>query len=392
MARPRSFPFRPSRPAAVATLTLSLLLASPRTARAENGLTYHYEDYSEANGRIGVTTQSALFQQDFGPDNSLKVSGVIDAIAGATPNGQPAPAGSDQVVLTNMTDRRTAWNANYAHQFSAASIDLGIASSRESDYDSDAWSLNTNFFFNEKNTTLLAGIAGANDKVQVFYQPDWARKRTTDFILGVNQLLNPLTSVTFNVSVGRNTGYLSDPYKLVQKSVEVAPGIFLPFTYGENRPDERTRWSFFASVNRAYPDLKGAVEASYRFYHDTFGTNAHTIELSWFQHLGTKFILNPFGRFYDQSAADFYYYNLDATNITPVSGTPNPNGPFYSSDYRLSKLQTYTYGLKAIWTITPRWQLDASASRYEMRGRDDMTPDSAYPAASIFTASLKLTW
>jgi len=392
MVRLRLFPFHPPLPVSVASLTLCLTLFPPRVARAESGLSYHYEDYSEADSRIAVTTQSALLEQDFGPDTTVKVNGVVDAIAGATPNGQPAPAGSDQVVLTEMTDRRKAWGANVAHQFSAVGVDVGYNNSKESDYDSTGCSLNTTFGFNEKNTTVTAGVAGTNDKVKVFYQPDWADKRNLDFILGVNQLLNPLTSVTLNFTAGRATGYLSDPYKLVQKSVEVAPVIFLPFTYCENRPDERNRWALFLQLHRAYPGIKGAIEASYRFYHDTFGTDAHTVEFAWFQRVGAKVVLQPYARFYDQSAADFYHYNLDATNITPVSGTPDPDGPFFSSDYRLSALRSYTYGLKAVWTIADRWQLNASLSRYEMQGKDDVTPDSAYTRATIITAGLKFTW
>jgi hypothetical protein len=375
-----------------AALTACLLLLNPRHARAENTINYKYEDYSEADGRIGVTTQSALLEQDFGPDTHVKVQGVIDAIAGATPNGQPAPTGSDQVVLTTMHERRKAWNADFSRQFSMVNLDLGIANSRESDYISNGWSLNAVADFNDKNTTLLAGVAGTSDKIKVFYQPAQARKRNTDLILGANQLLDAQTSVSVNLSWGRATGYLSDPYKLVQKSIEVAPGVFLPFTFGENRPDERTRWSIFGSVNRAYPSLNGAVEGSYRFYHDTFGTSAHTIEIAWFQHVGKKIILRPSLRLYDQSAADFYHYQLDSTSIVPVSGTPNPNGPFFSSDYRLSALRSLTYGLKAVWTVTARWQLDLNVEKYDMHGRDSVTPGSAYPRATIVTAGAKLTW
>jgi hypothetical protein len=86
--------------------------------------------------------------------------GVLDAITGATPTGQPAPAGSDQVPLSKLTDRRKAWNADFSRQFSGINIALGVGNSRESDYVSTGWSLNTLTDFNQKNTTLLAGVAG----------------------------------------------------------------------------------------------------------------------------------------------------------------------------------------------------------------------------------------
>lgn len=369
-----------------------LLLLSPRTARAEGSVSYKYEDYQEGGGRIEVKTQNALIEQDIGTATHLRVQGVIDAIAGATPNGQPAPAGSDQVVLTQLHDRRTAWNADLSHQFSVTKIDIGVADSRESDYTSTGWSINTFTDFNQKNTTLLAGIATTDDKVKVFYQTPWASKRTNDAIVGVTQLLDSRTSLTVNLSWGRSTGYLSDQYKLVQKNVEVAPGVFLPFTYGDNRPDHRDRLTVFVGLNHAFPEVGGAVEAGYRFYHDSYGTDAHTLELKWLQRLGKQFILQPELRFYDQNAAKFYYYQLDKTSIVPVAGPPPTQGPFYSSDYRLSALRSYTYGLKLIWAASPHFQIDAAYENYDMRGNDGVTPRSAYPHASIWTVGAKFIW
>jgi hypothetical protein len=369
-----------------------LLLLGPRPARAENSLSYKYEDYHEGDGRIVVKTQNALIEQDFGTDMQLKVQGVIDAIAGATPNGQPAPDGSDQVVLTRLHERRKAWNADFSRQFPATKIALGFANSRESDYVSTGWSVNTLTDFNQKNTSLLAGVAGTSDDVKVYYQASWAKKHTTDAIVGITQLLDPRTAVTFNLTWGRSSGYLSDQYKLVQKRIQVAPGVFLPFTFGENRPDHRNRWIALGGVNRAFPTLHGAAEASYRFYHDGFGTDAHTFEFKWLQHLGPNLILQPELRLYGQSAADFYYYRLDTTPIIPQSGAPNPRGPFYSSDYRLSALRSSLYGLKIIWTPSPRWQLDAAVEQYDMRGRDGLTPGSAYPSASILNFGVRFSW
>src|SRR3972149_3506592 len=110
-----------------AGLAVWLVLVSPRLARAEEFITYKYEDYREAAGRIAVQTQSALVEQDLGTEMHLRLQGVIDAIAGATPNGQPAPAGSDQVVLAQLHERRKAWNVDFSRQFPATNLALGVA-------------------------------------------------------------------------------------------------------------------------------------------------------------------------------------------------------------------------------------------------------------------------
>ena len=367
------------------------MFALPRFIWAESGISYKYQDYAEAGGRVGVQTQSARVEQDLGPGMHVKLEGVIDAIAGATPDGQPAPAGSDQVSLSMLHERRKAWNADVSRQFSRVNVAVGIANSRESDYVSNGWSVNTLADFNQKNTTLLFGVAGTMDEIKVFFQRPRVKKRTNDVIVGITQLLDARTSLSLNVTWGRTTGYISDPYKLVLKNTEVLPGVFLPLSFGENRPHDRNRGIGLLTANRAYPELHGAVQASYRFYHDTFGTDAHTLELAWFQEVGEKLILRPSLRLYDQGAADFYYYRLDNTNISP-GRLPNSNGPFYSSDFRLSAMRTYTYGLKAIWTATDWLQLDAAIDYYDMRGKDGITPQSAYCRATILTGGLKISW
>jgi hypothetical protein len=372
-------------------LAATLAALAPRAVRAEGAVAYKYSDYRESGGRVVVETQTGLVEQTLGPDYRLRLTGTLDAITGATPTGEPAPAGSDQVRLTKLSDRRKAWNADLSRQFARVNLALGLGNSRESDYVSNGWSLNALTDFNQKNTTLLTGVAGTDDDVKVFFQQPRVKKRSNDVIVGVTQLLDPRTSVTFNATWGRTTGYLSDPYKLVEKNVEVIPGIFLRQTFGENRPTERDKWIGYTALNRTFTDLHGAAEASYRYYRDTFGTVAHTVETAWFQKLGEKFILRPGFRFYQQGAADFYYYRLDATPIIPTRNRP-ANGPFYSSDFRLSAFRSTNTGVKLIWNPTAALQFDAAVERYDMRGRDGLTPQSAYIRATIVTLGARFAW
>lgn len=375
-------------------VAVSLAWLTPRAGRAEGSVSYKYEDYRESGGRITVRTQGAYAEQTLGFDSRIKVDGVLDAVAGATPTGEPAPAGSDRVPLSRLVERRKAWNAELSHQFSRINVALGAGNSRESDYVSNGWSINTVTGFNQQNTELLAGVAGTRDRIDVFYASNApaARKRTSDVIVGIRQLLDPRTSVGLSVSWGGQRGYLSDPYKLVQKSFEVFPGVFLPRTFPENRPAGRDKWIVLATLNRAFPAARGAVDASYRYYRDTFGTDAHTLDVAWFQRLGDRVILRPAFRLYDQTAASFYAYSLEGTSVAPVSGPPRPQGPFYSSDHRLSALRTYTYGLKLVWDITPALQFDVALGQYVMRGKDGVTPRSAYSDARIVTAGLRCAW
>ncbi|HLP07612.1 MAG TPA: DUF3570 domain-containing protein [Opitutaceae bacterium] len=368
-----------------------LFLLQPRNARAESTITYKFEDYQESGGRVGVQAQYALIEQSLGTDAKLKLTGVIDSIAGATPTGEAPTTPGGDVPLTQMHERRKAWTADFSRQFSRVNLGVGIANSRESDYVSNGASLNTLTDFNDKNTSLLLGVSATDDTIRVFYQSERVKKRGWDAVVGVNQLLNPQTSVSLNFSFGHVSGYQSDPYKIITKETELAPGLFLPLTFPENRPDKRNKWIVFTGVNHAVESVHGAIDASYRFYHDSFGTTSHTLNLAWLQKLGTHFVLIPSLRFYQQGQADFYHVSLTGTDIVP-GDLPNPAGPFFSADYRLSKMRSMNYGLKLVWNPTEHVHLDLAFDRYDMTGLDDLTSASAYPDANIVTAGVSITW
>jgi hypothetical protein len=366
------------------TLALLLCLAQPRHARAEDAVSYKYQDYRESGGRIAVQVHAAMIEKDFSTATKLKIHGVIDSIAGATPTGEPPRNPGENVRFSTMDETRKAWSADISHQFSELTITAGVANSRESDYVSTGLSLNALKDFNSRNTTLSLGIAGTDDEVKVFHQQERADKRSLDAIAGITQLLDKHTSVTLNVTRSRSSGYLSDPYKIVEQIGEVFPGVFLRRTFPENRPDSRTKWLVLGGVNRAVPALHAAVDASYRFHTDDFGITSHTLNLEWYQTINERVTLRPHIRVMRQSAADFYRVTLTGAPFTPTSA-PTGNAPYYSSDYRLSELETTNWGLKLVWAPRPDLRFDATLEKYEMKGRDGITHPSAYPRATIFT-------
>jgi hypothetical protein len=381
---------RPIAPCALLAAALALSMPRP-SARADDSVAYKYENYREEDGRITVVTESGSVNEDIATYGHIQLSGTIDAVAGATPTGRPAPPGSDQVPLTEIYSRRKAWNGDYSEQFRNFNIDAAFDESRESDYVSWGWSVTTLTDLNEKNTTLRVGVAGTDDRVAVNFEPAYLPKHTKDAIIGVTQLLGRTTFATLNVSSGLSTGYLSEPYKIVEKSVEILPNVFLDESFGENSPNTRQRESLYASLNHSFVRVHGAIEGAYRFYADSYGIVAHTLQVSWLQHLGANVILTPSFRYYTQTAARFYYYDLDETSIMPAR-IPMGTAPYYTSDFRLSAEDAASYGLKIAWKASNFLQLDASYERYAMQGRDGVTPASAYPTAGISTVGVKFLW
>lgn len=374
-----------------------LWLGLPKTGRGEDSLTFKAQSWQEDDRRIRVDSQYALLEADLSTSTHFKMMGLIDSIAGATPTGEKPLVPGDATPLASMRDRRKAWDSELSHQFARINVTAGFANSRESDYVSNGWSLNTVTDFNDKNTNLLLGYGRTDDKINE-EKLGWTIRRPkvgNDFLVGLTQLLNPNTSVTGNVSYGRSHGYMSDPYKIVSTTrLDLDPGFY--YTVPENRPTEKNKVSIFLGVNRNFEKLHGALDASYRYYHDTFGITSHTTTVLWVQKIGEHLIVQPSIRFYRQSAADFYYTDLDAagvvTSYEPVRGeTGTGRAPFYSSDYRLSYMQTVDLGLKVVWKIKSWASIDAAYDRYASRGLDHVTPQDAFTQANTFTVALKFS-
>jgi hypothetical protein len=374
----------------VGCLAGAMLLCQPKSARAEDTLSYKFQSWQEDNGRIGIHSHYVNLEKALGPDMSFKAMALIDSIAGATPTGELPRTPGGPVPLAHMEDERKAWDAELTREFKRVTATVGYGISKEHDYLSKGISLNTVTNFNQKNTNLLLGYGRTDDTINE-QKLGWTSDRTktgNDFLVGVTQLLDPNTSLQANVSIGRSHGFESDPYKIVSTTMlDLDPGSY--YTPPENRPRYKNKVSLFLGLNHSFEQYHAALEASYRYYHDTFGITSHTTSLAWVQDLGEHWTVQPFLRFYRQSAADFYYYNLDQAHVvttydTATFETGTGRAPFYSSDVRLAYMQSIDAGLKVTWKIR-RWvALDFTFDRYVTRGLDGVTPQDGFYKAKNF--------
>jgi Protein of unknown function (DUF3570) len=369
----------------VVSVGLQVLLV--QRARGENHLDYKYEDYAEESRRIHVRTHGALFEIEATPSVSVHGELVFDAISGATPTGGPPPTGSKRVPLATMSDERTAGNVQTPLRWGRHTTTPQAAYSLEADYESVGLSLNHTIDFNDKNTTLALGFAYTYDTIMPeFWFGDKEYKNSGDLLVGVTQLLGPRTVFTANLTVGAANGFMNDPYKGVR--FDGYPDENTLFT--EKRPGYRDKQIGYFSLTHFVTKLKGSAELGYRLYHDSYGIVSHTVSLSWFQKLGKHVVLSPMFRFSDQSEAAFYGVRFANEPLPPDDPFYVPIPKHYSADYRLSAMQTFTYGLSATWKIKDRVSLDVAYKRYDMFGRDAATPKDAYPNANVFSGGVRL--
>ncbi|HLP76586.1 MAG TPA: DUF3570 domain-containing protein [Candidatus Paceibacterota bacterium] len=378
-----------------------LYLAGPARSRGEDRVDYRYEDYSEENGRIHIKTHGVYFDTTLAPWLSLKGNYIYDAISGATPLGPKYLPGANAVNTATIDDVRKAGFLEPSFKVGNHTLSPQIAYSLESDYESIGVALNDAIELNEKNTTLQLGVAHSFDHVlpnegELDYHGNpltKQKKNDSSALIGVTQLLGPATILTADVTVGYSSGYLSDPYKRVLfDDVPYYPGTDPAnpnaFTvWPERRPSHKLREVLFVALSHNFEPLNGAAEVTYRLHHDSFGVTANTFSFQWNQKITKYLILSPLVRFHTQTAASFY--------ATDFRGDPDNQGVYplpknYSSDYRLSAMDSLTLGVSASIRLQEHVSLELAFKRYTMWGTDGVTGSQQYPKANAVTAGLSL--
>ena len=379
----------PKRSSSLRAYKLTAVLAyvylfGARNLSAEDHIAAKWQDYAEDDGRIRVISRYLGFEKQVNTAVTLRGHGVIDSISGATPTGVPADNPEGQVPLSQLNDRREAGVIDVDWARETRKTTFQYAYSKESDFLSKGYSISHTEEFNKRNTGLSFGLSFIDD--EVFAEPllETEEKESLDYFIAISQVLDPKTVVSLNFTYSDFDGFLSDPYKIIEKETEILPGFPLPLTFPENRPSERNRKIWFANGKRFFDELNGSVDFDYRYFDDDWGVESHTFDLEWYQKIGNKWIVRPKYRYYRQNAADFYLTDLNNSPIVP-SGKPDGSSPNYSSDYRLAKFASETYGVKVVFNATEGISIDASFERYEMKGRDGVTPQSAFPDADILT-------
>ncbi|MCW8988886.1 MAG: DUF3570 domain-containing protein [Gammaproteobacteria bacterium] len=322
--------------------------------------------YSEAD-RVSVIEPVVSLRKDMGDEHFLNLRFVFDSLTGSSPNGAiktssaqtfTTPSGnSTYITAANETpldstfhDTRVAVNAEWEKPLNKTTkVTYGANISKEFDYQSLGVSANFSWDFNNRNTTLTAGAAINADTINpVGGVPTGLTamsasklttgsddtKTVTDLILGVTQVINRTTLMQLNLNIGSDSGYMTDPYKIL--SVLDGSGNLRatdPYLY-EKRPDSRSRQALYWKTVMGFSD--DVLNLSYRYYWDDWDVSSHTIEAKYRFSLGDKQYIQPEVRYYLQDKANFYYYNL-------VDGAI----PTYASaDYRLADLKTTTLAFK----------------------------------------------
>ena len=394
--------------AALATATYTLLggiSPAPVQAQEEPGWDYNTSllFYGEDNDRVQDLSVSVLATRTFLDDRMLTLGLTVDTLTGATPHGglqqtvaQTFTRPSGNAVFTtpantlplddSFRDTRVAVSANWQQPLGRLyQLSYGGSASKEYDYTHLGVNAKLSRDFNNRNTTVSAGLAFSADSIDAVggapvslssmldvgdlsNRLGGQDKDIVDVVLGVTQVVSRNLVVQANYSFSDSSGYLNDPYKIVS-IVDAVTGDVVPRTpppgvsgpsheyVFEGRPDTRTKHSFYGQA-KYYMGGK-VLDASYRYMTDDWDIDSHTVDLRLRWPLGESRYLEPHLRFYTQTEANFYQIGL-------VNGEPLP--AFASNDYRLGDFDAITAGLKYGWETKNGNEMSVRLELYQQRG------------------------
>lgn len=350
--------------------SLSLLLAASATltghapARADETASeqyagYRFNVYSEdalsapALGdprRYEVYSQQFLLNTPIGNRNTLSVNATHEVMSGSSPwYVLPGPDGKPIQVLSGATirDHRSAATAAFTHDAGGNdTTSVSATYSQERDYHSAALGAERTL---PLNAALTLGFGGSfsHDRIKPFDAVLYGRiqragKNTTSAFASLSLVLDRYSVVESGVQLDYQSGYLSDPYKLVSVGDTLDP---------DTRPDRRSEAAWLVRYRRAASD-KAALHLDSRLAANSWGQHSLELEASWYQNLRDGWQLVPGVRYYSQSRARFYA-PFFAEN----------SGPFFSSDYRLGAFGAAAANLNLRKRID-HWEFSAGAERY----------------------------
>ncbi|MGH8633991.1 MAG: DUF3570 domain-containing protein, partial [Burkholderiales bacterium] len=396
---------------------------------------------------------------------------AADGVSGATPfiegqlffdsqfnpvnideSGQPAGKNTQLVHTLSSASPETRKQGDFrlSYEWNEAALEVGGGISLERDYESRWGSVGGRWDLNQKRTTLNLGLSYTASDTEALLDPDALSYIDTSAFadqielrplpntevnsrilegerqdwgtqFGLTQILNKNALVQTSLGYTRSTGYLENPYKVVEVAfidpadqLLAPPGGFFGQVRAllEQRPDTRNQWTWDARYVQHVEPLDAALHLGYRFYHDDWGIDAHTFESSWGQPLGHGWTVTPWVRYYSQDAADFYQPFFisqqaptkavcdDAGNCRDVPFDPKKLPDNYSSDHRLSGYGALSGGVIVTKEFAKGVSLEAGFEYYAHEGglklggggEGDYADFSYYQVNAALKVALDAAW
>lgn len=250
---------------------------------------YHY--YS--GGGIDVQGPALLVRKNFAEKYSVTASYYQDSISGASID-----------VVTNASaysETRNQFGLGFDYLYGDTLMSISYTQSDENDYEARTLDVGLSHDFFGGMSTLAMGFSRGDDTVM---RVDTSFEDIVDrfqYRLGWTQILSPTFVAALSYEGISEEGFLNNPYRSAR---------VLGASVQERYPRTRTSNALGIQANKYWGDRSFVTRVKYRFYDDTWGITANNIEFMFSRRLSEKTEFGLGGRFYAQTAANFYSDNF----------------------------------------------------------------------------------
>jgi hypothetical protein len=330
-----TFPRHLSRLAALAAL--SLMCVAGAAVLPDDRADLFYSSYR--GGGMDITGESVLVRKKFSEQFAVEANYFIDKVSGASVD-----------VLSNASvikDERKQKSLSVDYIHDKTQYNLSYTNSTERDYISNTthFSLSQDMFGDL--TTVTLGFTDSRNKIGEnngkSYAPVIAwlgHAQSRSYEGGLSQVVtkNLIAGVTLEVITDQ--GLLSNPYRSIRY---LDPTVPLGYSLGTQiYPNTHTSTAVETRA-KYYLPYRAAASVSYRYFTDTWGVRANTIELGYTQPVSNKFIFEGRLRHYNQNHATFY------SDLFPFANSQN----FEARDQNLAASTNNTIDAKMTWAFAP---------------------------------------
>ncbi|MCC7257026.1 MAG: DUF3570 domain-containing protein [Gammaproteobacteria bacterium] len=263
---------------------------------------YHYYD----GGGVQIDGPSILVRKKVGQSVSFSANYYVDTVSSAS---------IDVVTRASpYSEERTELSLGADYLRGDTTLSLAVTQSDENDYRADTLNLGiAQEVFGGLTTVSMGYTRGSDDVGMRGSDQTWAADHWR-YRVGISQVVTRNLLVTLDYEAIGDEGLLNNPYREVRYADAGNPNgyDYQPEVYPNTRDSNAV-----ALRARYFLPYRAAVSAGYRWFNDSWGIAASTVELGY-THPHQRWTWDVAYRYYTQDAADFYsdlFPYVDAQNF-----------------------------------------------------------------------------
>ncbi len=348
MTKSRIVRFMKGQPGKVLALALLALVALSHGGASFAGVLS--EDRADAlyhryqGGGVEIQGPSVLVRKKIGENFAVNANYYMDFVTSASIDVK--------LSASEYKEQRTQKSLGLEFLHGKTTYTANVINSKESDYTADTATFGlSQDMFGDLTTVSLGYRRGWNHVFRNVKNADGGKMRdptfaqqmdTRAYTLGLSQILTRDLIASLNVEAITDEGYLNSPYRSVRYADSGDPRGFA--LQSEIYPRTHTSQAT-AVVLKYYLPWRAAIEGNYRFFSDSWGVNANTLDLTYTHPWHGRWIFDGRLRYYTQTQADFY------SDLFPRRDYAN----FLARDKELAAYTGYTIGLGASYEFSVPW-------------------------------------